>query len=68
MSETFVRLRPEMIAIRPFSMIICSEECKICRQSAFFEDFADQDRLHRPALEKVRSFSQGQVNYESIML
>jgi hypothetical protein len=31
-----------MIAIRPFSMIICSEECEFWRRSALSEDFADQ--------------------------
>jgi hypothetical protein len=68
MSEGFIRLRPEMIAIRPFSIIICSEECEFSRQSALSEGFADQDRLHRPSLEKMSSFSQGQVNHERIML
>jgi hypothetical protein len=34
MSEAFIRLRPKMIAIRPFSMIICREEGENWRQSA----------------------------------
>jgi hypothetical protein len=68
MSEAFIRLHREMMAIRPFSIIICSEECEFWRQSALSEDFTDQDRLHRPSLEKVSSFSQDQVNDESIML
>jgi hypothetical protein len=68
MSEAFIRLRFEMIAIRLFSIIVYSEEWEFCRQSALSEEFTDQDRLHRPPLEKMCSFSQGQVNYEGIML